>query len=137
VHLPGPEPAAPGGTPAAPWWRDRRRRTRAALVAFAALALLGTLLPAVARLFAGDQRVLVVTMDQGAGEARRDALKAACGSLPGVRVVPDRGNLDPRVQGQFTVRFAIGGTTEREEARLHTCINAQPGVRGFLVEGDQ
>lgn len=117
-----------------PWWRDRSRRNRVALVVFATLALAGTLYPAFTNyLFAGDRRVLVVTMDQAAGQEQRDALKAACGGLPNVRVIADRGDPDPRVQGRFAVRFAIAGATVSQEAALTACVDAQPGVRGFLV----
>lgn len=120
-----------------PWWRDSRRRTRAAVGTFLALALAGILFPAFTNyLFAGDQRVLVVTMDQDADQADRDRLKQACGSLPGISVVPDRGNPDPRVQGRFTVRFDIADTTQRQETALASCLNRQEGVRGFLTEND-
>jgi len=119
------------------WWYDRGRRNRVALVAFAAIVLGGMLLTAVSNyLLAGDRRVLVVTMAQDAGPAQRDNLKQACGSLPGVRVLPDRGNPDPRVQGRFPVRFAIGGSSPNQEAALQACVNNQPGVRGLLNEND-
>ena len=104
---------------------------------FLALALAGILFPAFTNyLFAGDQRVLVVTMAQDAGQEQRLALKEACGSLPGVRVVPDRGNPDPRVQGRFPVRFDIADITDPQLAALNGCIERQPGVRGFLAEND-
>jgi hypothetical protein len=135
VHEGGIEQTA-ARSPALPWWRDRDRRNRVALVVFAALALLGMLYPAVAgQLLGGDQRVLVVTMTQEAGQTERAALKAACGALPRVTVVEDRGNPDPRVQGRFPVRFAIAGASVADEARLTACVNGQRGVRGFLVEG--
>jgi hypothetical protein len=119
----------------APWWRDRRRRNRVALVAFATMAGLSMLYAAVVtQLLPGDQRVLVVTMAQDAGQEEREALKAACGSLPSVTVVADRGNPDPRVQGRFAVRFGISGASVSEEAALTECVDAQPGVRGFLVQ---
>lgn len=105
------------------------------VVTFATLALLSMLLTAVAVLLRGDQRVLVVTMAQDAGQARRDALKQACGSLPGIGVVADKGNPDPRVQGRFPVRFSLSGATPEQESALYTCVNRQQGVRGFLVEG--
>ena len=120
-----------------PWWRDARRRTRAVVGVFLALALAGILFPAFTNyLFAGDRRVLVVTMDQDAGQEQRQALKEACGDLPGVRVVADRGNADPRVQGRFPVRFDIADITDRQLAALNGCIERQPGVRGFLAEND-
>ncbi|MCW2681112.1 MAG: hypothetical protein JWM62_2513 [Frankiales bacterium] len=120
-----------------PWWRDSRRRTRAVVGVFLALALAGILFPAFTNyLFAGDQRVLVVTMDQDADQADRDRLKEACGQLPGVSVVADRGNPDPRVQGRFAVRFDIADITQRQETALAACVNQQEGVRGFLTEND-
>ena len=104
---------------------------------FLALALAGILFPAFTNyLFAGDQRVLVVTMEQDADQSDRESLKRACGALPGVSVVADRGDPDPRVQGRFAVRFDIAGTTQRQETALAACINRQPGVRGFLTEND-
>jgi hypothetical protein len=122
---------------AVPWWRDARRRTRAVVGVFLALALAGILFPAFTNyLFAGDQRVLVVTMEQDADQGDREALKRACGSLPGVSVIADRGNPDPRLQRRFTVRFDIADTTQRQETALAACINRQSGVRGFLTEND-
>ncbi len=119
------------------WWQDSATRTRVALAAFGVLALGGILFPAFTNyLFAGDQRVLVVTMEQDAGQPAREALRAACGSLPGVRPIPDRGNSDPRVQGRFPVRFDIADITAEQYSALSTCINRQPGVRGFLNERD-
>jgi hypothetical protein len=120
-----------------PWWRDARGRTRAAVGVFAVLALGGILFPAFTNyLFAGDRRVLVVTMEQGAGQQAREALKQACGNLPGVSVVPDRGNPDPAIQGRFPVRFDIADISDRQLAALTGCINDQPGVRGLLAEND-
>ncbi len=119
------------------WWQDSRARTRTLLVAFAVLAVGGILYPAFTNyLFAGDQRVLVVTMEQGAGQPAREALREACGSLPGVRQVADRGNPDPQIQGRFPVRFDIADITNEQYAELSGCINRQPGVRGLLAEQD-
>jgi hypothetical protein len=119
------------------WWRDEQRRNRVALVTFAVVAV-GSILYAavVTQLLPGDNRVLVVTMAQDADQSDREALKAACGALPSVSVVADRGNPDPRVQGRFPVRFRIRGASVSEEAALTDCINRQEGVRGFLVERD-
>lgn len=120
-----------------PWWRDARRRTRAAAGLFLGLCLAGMLFAGfTSYLFAGDQRVLVVTMDMDAGQAEREALKQACGGLPGVTVVADRGDDDPRLQGRFTVRFDIAGTSQQQETALLACVNDQRGVRGFLTEND-
>ncbi len=120
-----------------PWWGDARRRTRVVVITFLALALAGILFPAFTNyLFAGDQRVLVVTMKQDAGQAARQALKDACGDLPGVSAVLDQGNPDPGIQGRFPVRFDIGDTTAAQEAALQQCINdnEELGVVGFLPE---
>ena len=89
-------------------------------------------------LFAGDERVMVVTMEQGSGQEARVALKEACGDLPGISVVPDRGNPDPRIQGRFPVRFDIADTTKQQEAALIRCLNEnrELGVLGYLPEKD-
>ena len=121
------------------WWQDASARDRVLLVTFATLALAGILYPGFTNyLFAGDRRVLVVTMAQDAGQEARQTLKDACGSLPGIRLVPDRGNPDPRIQGRFPVRFDIANTAAAQQAALEECIsdNSAVGVRGFLVEGD-
>lgn len=120
----------------APWWTDAGQRTRAVVITFVVLALGGMLFAGVTILLAGDQRVLVVTMEQGAGQPAREALKRACGGLPGVSLVADRGNPDPRIQGRFPVRFDISGITDRQLAALTACVNDQPGVRGLLTEND-
>ena len=123
-----------------PWWRDARRRNRVALVTFAVLALGGILFPAFSNyLFAGDRRVLVVTLEQDAGQTKREGLKAACGTLPGISVVADKGNPDPRIQGRFPVRFDIADPPTRQEAALLLCLNQNRerfGVRGYLPEND-
>ncbi len=107
------------------------------LVFFAVLAVGGILFPAFTKyLFAGDQRVLVVTMQQGVGQPAREALRASCGSLPGVRIIPDRGDPDPRVQGRFPVRFDIKDISAEQYSALASCINRSEGVRGFLNERD-
>ena len=113
-----------------------RRRTVLVSV-FAAIALFGMLIAAVHNhLLAPVAKTLVVTMQQDAGENDRVQLKADCGALPGVVLVPDRGNPDPRIQGRFPVRFDIGQASPQQEAGLETCINAHSTVRGFLAEGD-
>lgn len=117
------------------WWRDRGTRNRVAVGVFAALALAGMLFVAFTNyLFAGDRRVLVVTMAQDATQDDREGLKAACGGLPSVTVIADRGDPDPRLQGRFAVRFGIQDATDPQLASLQTCVNGQPGVRGFLVD---
>jgi hypothetical protein len=109
------------------------------VIVFATLALAGILFPAFTNyLFAGDQRVMVVTMAPNAGQEARQALKDACGDLPGISVVADKGNPDPRIQGRFPVRFDIADTTPAQEAALQSCLNANEdlGIVGFLPEND-
>ena len=119
------------------WWRDKRSRDRALLIAFATLGLLGILFVAFTNyLFAGDQRVVRVTMVQDAGQPAREALKRACGELPGVTPVADKGDPDPRVQGRFPVRFDVADTTPAQYAALAACIDDQPGVLGIITEND-
>lgn len=123
-----------------PWWQDARRRNRVALVAFGSLVLTSMLFVAFSNyLFAGDQRIMVVTMENDAGQASREGLKQACGGLPGIGVVPDRGNPDPQIQGRFPVRFDIADTTTAQETALIRCLNDNRerfGVVGFLPEND-
>jgi len=116
-----------------------RRTNTVLIVCFAALALGAMLVTGVFNyLLAGDPRVLVVTMKQGSGQEARDQLKRDCGGLPGISVVPDRGNPDPSIQGRFPVRFNIADTTPSQEAVLETCINEHSStVRGLLSEGDR
>lgn len=104
---------------------------------FAALATTSIVVTGVfTKLLAGDPRVLVVTLHQDAGQSARELLKRECGSLPGISVVPDRGDPSPAVQGRFPVRFKIGGATPQQEAGLQSCIDGHRElVRGILNEG--
>jgi hypothetical protein len=116
------------------------RRTNKILISvFAALCLAAIVVTGVFNyLLAGDPRVLVVTLSQDADQDDRLQLKKDCGSLPGVSVVADRGDLNPRIQGRFPVRFKIGDTTPAQEAELEKCINEHGEmVRGLLTEGDR
>jgi len=124
----------------APWWKDARSRNRAAIIAFAAIALTSMLFVAFSNyLFAGDQRILVVTLENDAGQAKREGLKAACGGLPGVSVVRDQGDPDPAVQGRFPVRFRIADTTTQQEVAVIRCLNENRerfAIVGYLPEND-
>ena len=114
------------------------RRTNTILISmFAALSLTAIVVTGVFNyLLAGDPRVLIVTLAQDADENDRVQLKKDCGSLPGVSVVADQGDRDPRIQGRFPVRFKIGDTTPAQEAALEKCINDHGElVRGLLTEG--
>jgi hypothetical protein len=116
------------------------RRTNTLLIsAFGVLAAGSIVVTGVFdKLLAGDPRVLVVTMNQDAGQSARELLKRDCGSLPGIGVVADKGNPDPAIQGRFPVRFALGGTTPAQEAALEACIDRHRSlVRGILTEGDR
>ena len=102
------------------------------------LATAGIVTAGVFASFVDHQRVLVVTMKEGVTQADRDALRAACGGLPGVTPVADRGNPDPQVQAGFPVRFEITDVTPRQETALYSCIeDRKDTVRGYLVEGDR
>lgn len=122
----------------APEGRAISTRGKVLIGVAAGIALLSMLVTAFAILFSPPDKVLVVTMKQSAVQADRVALRRACGSLPGVKVVPDKGNPDPLVQGRFPVRFDIGQATAREEIALTACINDNGSqVRGLLSEGDR
>ena len=115
------------------------RTTRLLIILFGALMASSIVVTGVfTQLLAGDPRVLVVTMTQEAGQPQRELLKRDCGGLPGISVVADKGNPDPRIQGRFPVRFKLAGTTSAQESALEACINQHSSiVRGYLSEGDR
>ena len=116
------------------------RRTNTVLITtFGVLATSSIVVTGVfTKLLAGDPRVLVVTMNQDAGQSARELLKRECGSLPGISVVADKGNRDPAIQGRFPVRFSLANTTTAQEAALESCIDRHSHlVRGILTEGDR
>ena len=116
-----------------------RRTSTVLITVFGVLAVTSIVVTGVFdKLLAGDPRVLVVTMNQDAGQSARELLKRDCGSLPGIRVVPDKGNRDPAIQGRFPVRFSLADTTPAQEAALESCIDRHRDlVRGILTEGDR
>lgn len=114
-------------------------RTKVLLSVGGVIVLLSMLVTAVFNfLLAPPKKILVVTMQESAGQSDRLQLKSDCGGLPGVKVVADQGNAATSIQGRFPVRFDIGRATAQQEAALEVCIN-QHGktVRGFLSEGDR
>ena len=114
-------------------------RSKVLLAVGGVLVLISMLVTAVfGFLLAPPKKVLVVTMQQSAGQSARAQLKGDCGHLPGVKVVADEGNPSGSVQGRFPVRFDIGRASPQQEAALETCINQHSQtVRGFLSEGDR
>lgn len=91
------------------------------------------------KLLEPPRRILVVTMEQGVSQDARERLRADCGGLPGVVVVPDRGDADRRRQARFFVRFDIGRATFPQEAAVQACVDRHDQrwqtVRGYEVEG--
>lgn len=117
--------------------RSLSTRAKVLIAAGGIIVLFGMLVAGFNILFGPPKLVEVVTMAQDATQADRQALKEACGHLPGVKLVADQGNPSPEVQGRFPVRFDIGRATTRQRIALETCINAHGSkVRGFLTEGD-
>jgi hypothetical protein len=103
----------------------------------AAIVLFGMLVAGFNILFSPPNLVEVVTMTQDATQVDRQALKDACGGLPGIKVVKDQGDPSPEIQGRFPVRFDIGRATTEQRIALENCINEHGSkVRGFLAEGD-
>jgi hypothetical protein len=112
------------------------RRTKVLLVVGACVLLLSMTVTAVNILLSPTERVLVVTMKQDAAQSDRLLLRQACGGLPGVTPVADKGNPDPEVQGRFPVRFDITEATFDQERALTVCVNQHGSkVRGMLTEG--
>ncbi len=116
------------------WWRDSRAQTRVLLAAFGFVALGGMLIAGSKFLVGGDVRQLVVTMSLDVTDADRAALKADCGTLPGIGVVADKGAADR--QARFPVRFSLSGATSTQEAALQRCVDEhRQTVRGYITEG--
>ena len=113
------------------------RGNRILIISFAVLGVGSIILAGVFAYFIRGKAVtLVVSLQQGATQAQRQALKDACGSLPEVSVTRDLGNPDPRVQERFPVRFTITGASFAQQAALEACVVKQgPIVRGFITEG--
>ena len=113
------------------------RRAKILIGAGAVIVLFGMLVAGFNILFGPPKLVEVVTMTQDATQADRVALKQACGTLPGISVVADKGNPSPEIQGRFPVRFDIAHATTEQRIALEACINQHGSkVRGFLAEGD-
>jgi len=115
-------------------WRDSRTQTRVLLAAFGFVALGGMLIAGSKFLVGGDVRQLVVTMSIDVTAADRAALKADCGTLPGIGVVADKGASDRQVH--FPVRFSLRGVSPVQEAALQHCVDEhRRTVRGYITEG--
>lgn len=115
------------------WWQGRQGRTRLLIAAFGVLALAGILVGGFGKLFGGDRREIVVTMQQGISNADRTTLKESCGALAGIRVVADQGAAE--AQYRFPVRFLVGDSTTGQESALYDCLNRYPQlVRGVQTE---
>lgn len=113
------------------------RRAKILIGAGAAIVLFGMMIAGFNILLSGPKLVEVVTMTQDATQSDRQALKEACGGLPGIKVVADQGNPSPEIQGRFPVRFDIAHATTEQRIALESCINQHSSkVRGFLAEGD-
>jgi hypothetical protein len=117
------------------WWQGRKGRNRVLIAVFAALALATMLTAGISnKLLGGDQRQIVATMAPNVTDADRATVKQACGGLPGVTVVADRGA--QRRQAAFPVRFGISGSTPAQESALYACLDRFPTlVRGVQTEG--
>jgi len=117
--------------------RELSTRAKVLIASGGAIVLFGMLVAGFNILFGPTRLVEVVTMAQDATQADRQALKDACGGLPGITVVKDQGNPSPEIQGRFPVRFDLGKATTSQRIALESCINAHGSkVRGFLAEGD-
>jgi hypothetical protein len=113
------------------------RRAKILIAVGAVIVLFGMLVAGFNILLGPPKLVEVVTMAQDATQADRVALKEACGGLPGVQLVADKGNPDPEIQGRFPVRFDIAHASTDQRIALEACINQHGSkVRGFLAEGD-
>lgn len=116
------------------WWQGRKGRNRLILLGFGVVVLGFMIFNASGILTAGDTRQIVVSLQQPATEADRALVKERCGTLPGITVVPDRG--DPARQANLPVRFALRGSTVREEIALNGCIeDLGPRVESLFTEG--
>jgi len=113
------------------WWQGRQGVNRVLIACFAFLAITAIVVAGVfSRLLAGDSRQVLVNMRQGITDADRQTVKDACGVLPGISVIADRG--DPAKQAVFPVRFRLSGSSPAEESALYACLNGFPQlVRGF------
>lgn len=112
------------------WWEGRQGTNRVLIAAFGVLAATAIVVTGVfTRLLGGDSRQVVVNMEQGVTQQDRNTVREACGTLPGIAVIADRG--DPAKQAVFPVRFNISGTTPAQESALYACLDRFPDlVRG-------
>jgi hypothetical protein len=118
------------------WWEGRQGHNRVLIAVFAGVAVLAIFYGAILKWTDGDQRQVVVTMQQGITQADRVTVRDTCGALPGIRPVADKG--DPALQYRFPVRFDVGGSSTAQESALYACVQqfAPRFVRGVQTEND-
>ncbi len=109
------------------WWQGRRGGNRVMLLVLGLVAFAFMVFNASGRLTAGDQRQVVARLVLPATDAQREAVKDACGRLPGVALVPDQGAADK--QRNLPVRFDVAGITQQQEVALYACLEERPEVR--------
>ncbi|MCW2674082.1 MAG: hypothetical protein JWP14_2671 [Frankiales bacterium] len=110
-------------------------RNRAPLAATLGALLVTTGCSAGAKNHDAPALQLVVTMTQDSQQTDRQALKDACGTVPGVSVVMDA-STDPSIRGRLPVRFNISSATDSQERALMACITEHNSkVRGSIREG--
>lgn len=116
------------------WWQGRKGRNRLILLGFGLIVLSFMIFNGTGILTAGDTRQVVVGLTKPATDAQRAEVKARCGSLPGITVVEDRG--DPAKQRNLPVRFALRGSTVKQEIALDACIeDLGPLVASIDIDG--
>lgn len=82
-----------------------------------------------------DERTVNVLLRDGFTAADVDRLREACGTLPGIGVLPPPRE-DKASSRRYPIRFDIGGTSGNQVTALTGCLDADPLVRGVLVEGE-
>lgn len=121
------------------WWEGRKGTNRIIITAFGVLAATAIVVTGIfTRLVPGDSRQVLINVNQGITDADRTTVKQACGHLPGISVIADRGN--PARQFAFPIRFRLTGSTPAQESALYACVNTFPqfvkGIDPVTREGE-